>query len=54
MKTLGRLRRSGAGAGLRYKTPVGPIRTDFGYKLNPDKSGNPELWRLHLSIGEAF
>jgi len=44
----------GAGAGLRYKTPVGPIRTDFGYKLNPGKSGTPELWRLHLSIGEAF
>jgi outer membrane protein assembly complex protein YaeT len=44
----------GAGAGLRYKTPVGPIRTDFGYKLNPGKTGNPELWRLHLSIGEAF
>ena len=44
----------GAGAGLRYRTPVGPIRVDFGYKLKPDKVSGTELWRLHLSIGEAF
>ena len=23
------------GLGLRYKTPVGPVRFDFGYNLNP-------------------
>jgi len=23
------------GAGIRYKTPIGPIRMDFGYNLNP-------------------
>ena len=23
------------GIGVRYKTPVGPVRFDFGYNLNP-------------------
>ena len=23
------------GVGVRYKTPVGPVRFDFGYNLNP-------------------
>ena len=23
------------GAGIRYRTPVGPVRVDFGYSLNP-------------------
>jgi outer membrane protein insertion porin family len=23
------------GVGLRYKTPIGPLRFDFGYNLNP-------------------
>ena len=48
------------GAGLRYQTPVGPIRLDFGYQLNPIPglvvNGSPELrnWRVHFSIGQAF
>jgi len=25
------------GAGLRYKTPIGPIRVDVGYALNPPR-----------------
>jgi len=24
-----------AGLGVRYKTPVGPVRLDFGYNMNP-------------------
>lgn len=52
--------RYAVGAGLRYDTPVGPVRFDFGYQLNPLPgllvNGEPETrrWRLHFSIGQAF
>jgi outer membrane protein assembly factor BamA len=48
------------GPGFRYRTPVGPIRFDFGYQLNPIPgllvNGSPQTrrWRLHFSIGQAF
>lgn len=48
------------GAGLRYQTPIGPIRLDFGYQLNPIDglliNGQEQVrrWRLHFSIGQAF
>lgn len=48
------------GPGLRYQTPVGPIRIDVGYQLNPipglvknDRLQTSRL-RFHFSIGEAF
>lgn len=50
-----------AGLGLRYATPVGPLRLDVGYRLNrygesPLVSDARVRDRLafHLSIGEAF
>ena len=41
-----------AGMGLRYDTPVGPLRVDYGYKLDrrPDESRDA----FHFSIGHAF
>ncbi len=48
------------GPGLRYKTPIGPIRVDVGYQLNRIPgllvNGEPEprRWRIHFSIGQAF
>ncbi len=52
--------RYAVGPGLRYQTPVGPIRFDFGYQLNPIPGllvdGKPQTrrWRIHFSIGQAF
>jgi outer membrane protein insertion porin family len=49
-----------AGAGLRYRTPIGPARFDFGHQLNRIPglliNGEPETrhWRVHFSIGQAF
>jgi outer membrane translocation and assembly module TamA len=49
-----------AGPGIRYDTPIGPVRLDFGVQLNPIDGlvieGSPETrtWRVHFSIGQAF
>jgi outer membrane protein insertion porin family len=48
------------GPGLRYDTPIGPVRVDLGIQLNPIEglliNGVPEArrWRIHFSIGQAF
>jgi len=48
------------GPGLRYDTPVGPIRVDVGYQLNPIPGLRPKgelqsrRFRFHFSIGQAF
>jgi outer membrane protein assembly complex protein YaeT len=48
------------GPGLRYQTPIGPIRADLGYQLNPIPglivNGDEQQRRLrfHFSIGQAF
>jgi len=56
------------GAGLRYHTPIGPVRVDVGYNLNPaifpirvvDINGHPphvetvHRFNFVFSIGQAF
>ena len=52
--------RYAVGPGIRYNTPIGPIRFDVGYQLNPiegllvngKKQTRPV--RLHFSVGQAF
>jgi len=49
--------RAGAGFGLRYNSPVGPIRFDFGFKLGTLRAYGPrreDRFALHISIGQAF
>lgn len=55
----------GAGGGLRYQSPIGPVRIDVAYKLNPtdedlnifegvDYGSASDRIGIHFSIGQAF
>lgn len=55
----------GVGGGLRYQSPIGPVRVDVGYKVNPTRqdlgkyqnTDDGRRWprlALHFSIGQAF
>ncbi|MBN4054211.1 outer membrane protein assembly factor BamA [Nitrospira defluvii] len=44
--------KSSVGAGLRYNTPIGPFRLDWGYKLNREDYEDP--WAIHFTLGHAF
>lgn len=52
---LGELRGS-LGFGVRYRSPIGPIRVDLGFKMNRREIGGRLEPRtaLHFSIGQAF
>lgn len=49
--SLGELR-SGAGFGLHYQTPVGPIRVEYGLKL--DRKPGEDAGAFALSVGYPF
>lgn len=38
----------GIGAGVRYRSPVGPLRADLAYGVDARR------WRLHVSVGFVF
>lgn len=46
------------GGGLRYGTPIGPIRLDAGFVLNAARTFREQPgwpgWALHFGLGEAF
>ena len=44
--------RYSAGVGLRYKTPMGPLRIDYGHKL--DRRPGESAGEIHFSLGHAF
>jgi translocation and assembly module TamA len=50
--------RPAAGFGVHYRSPVGPIRVELGFNLNPRLQGDPGVLErktvLHISLGQAF
>ncbi len=55
----------GVGGGVRYQSPIGPVRVDIGYKINPtdedlniyngqDFGSAMSRFGIHFSIGQAF
>jgi outer membrane protein assembly complex protein YaeT len=50
---VGRLR-AAAGFGLRYRSPVGPLRFDIGFKLGKSQVSDKSGHAIHFSFGQAF
>lgn len=44
----------GMGVGLRFVTPVGPLRFDYGFKVGSGQAPNTEPAVLHVALGQAF
>lgn len=44
--------RVGYGAGLRYYTPIGPVRVDIALPANRPPHG--DKWELYIGLGETF
>ncbi|MGH7191227.1 MAG: BamA/TamA family outer membrane protein, partial [Acetobacteraceae bacterium] len=42
----------GAGGGIRYYTPIGPIRLDAAVPLNREPGG--DSFEIYIGLGEAF
>ena len=45
--------RWGAGTGLRYFSPIGPLRFDAGFPIDR-RDGVDDAWQFYVSIGQAF
>jgi outer membrane protein insertion porin family len=44
--------KAGAGAGLRWISPMGPIRIEYGWKIAPEKGEEPGAFAF--SMGQLF
>jgi outer membrane protein insertion porin family/translocation and assembly module TamA len=42
----------GAGFGVRYRSPVGPLRLDLAFPSDPP--GDDQHWQVHVSVGATF
>jgi len=49
--------RSAVGFGVRYRSPIGPIRVDLGFKVHREQTSPgvlEPLTAVHISLGQAF
>ena len=44
--------RTAFGAGVRYYSPIGPVRVDFAFPIDPDS--DEDGFQFYLAIGQAF
>lgn len=46
--------KSGMGTGLRIKTPIGPIRLDYGFPLNKEPGEDRKSGKFYFSMSSGF
>lgn len=46
--------KSGAGMGLRIKTPIGPVNLDYGYPLNDEPGEDGRSGKFYFSVSRGF
>ncbi|MCK5178546.1 MAG: BamA/TamA family outer membrane protein, partial [Candidatus Omnitrophica bacterium] len=46
--------KSGAGLGLRVKTPIGPVNLDYGYPLNDEPGEEDRSGKFYFSVSRGF
>lgn len=46
--------KSGAGLGLRIKTPIGPVNLDYGYPLNDEAGEDERSPKFYFSVSRGF
>jgi len=46
--------KAGAGLGLRVKTPIGPVKLDYGFPLNDEPGEEDQSGKFYFSISRGF
>ncbi len=47
--------KKGVGVGIRLKTPIGPLRFDYGWPLDPEEKGGQKTGgKFYFSFGQTF